>query len=53
MAMRQKALLFGGIAWKKPPADSNLEEVIRNYFIRQPPSGLDGSTLSALPSRRQ
>ncbi len=23
-------------AWKKLPADSNVEEVIRNYFIRQP-----------------
>ena len=43
--MRQEALLFGGIAykradyldlWKKLPADSDVEEVIRNYFIRQP-----------------
>ena len=43
--MRQEALLFGGRAyhrpdyidvWKKLPADSNVEEVIRNYFIRQP-----------------
>ena len=43
--MRQEALLFGGLAygraeyldvWKKLPADSDVEEVIRNYFIRQP-----------------
>ena len=43
--MRQAALLFGGIAckrpeyidlWKKLRADSDVEEVIRNYFIRQP-----------------
>jgi hypothetical protein len=43
--MRQEALLFGGMAygrpdyldlWKKLPADSDVDEVIRNYFIRQP-----------------
>jgi hypothetical protein len=43
--MRQEALLFGGLAynradyldlWKKLPADSTVDEVIRNYFIRQP-----------------
>ena len=43
--MRQSALLFGGMAldqpeyiaeWKKLPADSSVEEVIRNFFIRQP-----------------
>src|SRR5665213_133941 len=43
--MRQSALLFGGIAlnkpeyiaeWKKLPADSDVEEVVRNFFIRQP-----------------
>lgn len=43
--MRQEALLFGGVAlrkpeyielWKKLPADSDVDEVIRNYFIRQP-----------------
>lgn len=43
--MRQSSLLFSGIAlgrneyidiWKKLPADSNVEEVIRNFFIRQP-----------------
>jgi len=43
--MRQASLLFAGIAfnrpdyiqlWQRLPADSNVEEVIRNYFIRQP-----------------
>jgi hypothetical protein len=43
--MRQSALLFGGLAYGKPdylelwktlPADSTVEEVIRNFFIRQP-----------------
>ena len=43
--MRQEALLFGGLAfqradyldvWKTLPADSDVDEVIRNYFIRQP-----------------
>jgi hypothetical protein len=43
--MRQNALLFGGLAyrrddyldvWKRLPASSTVEEVIRNYFIRQP-----------------
>ena len=43
--MRQEALLFGALAydraeyidlWKKLPADSNVDEVVRNYFIRQP-----------------
>jgi hypothetical protein len=43
--MRQASLLFAGIAfnqrdylelWKKLPADSDVEEVIRNFFIRQP-----------------
>lgn len=43
--MRREALLFGGLAyrrsdyielWKKLPADSDVDEVIRNYFIRQP-----------------
>jgi hypothetical protein len=43
--MRQNSLLFAGIAlgrsqyietWKRLPADSNVEEVIRNFFIRQP-----------------
>ena len=43
--MRQEALLFAGRAynradyletWSKLPADSDVDEVIRNYFIRQP-----------------
>jgi hypothetical protein len=43
--MRQASLLFAGVAfkrqdyvelWKRLPADSNVEEVIRNFFIRQP-----------------
>ena len=43
--MRQASLLFGGLAlgqpdyialWKTLPADSNVEEVVRNFFIRQP-----------------
>ena len=43
--MRQEALLFGGLAYKRPdfidawkrlPADSDVDEVIRNFFIRQP-----------------
>ena len=43
--MRQISLLFAGRAlnhrdyielWQKLPADSNVEEVIRNFFIRQP-----------------
>ena len=42
---RQNSLLFAGLAlnrsdylelWKKLPADSTVEEVIRNFFIRQP-----------------
>ena len=43
--MRQNSLLFAGVAfnqkdyidlWMTLPADSNVEEVIRNFFIRQP-----------------
>ena len=43
--MRQASLLFAGVALKRPdyidlwstlPADSDVEEVIRNFFIRQP-----------------
>jgi hypothetical protein len=43
--MRQESLLFAGLhynrpeyidVWKKLPADSDVDEVIRNYFIRQP-----------------
>jgi hypothetical protein len=43
--MRQSSLLFAGLTyhrpeylelWKTLPADSTVEEVIRNFFIRQP-----------------
>jgi hypothetical protein len=43
--MRQNSLLFAGLGlnrpeyvevWKKLPADSKVEEVIRNFFVRQP-----------------
>jgi hypothetical protein len=43
--MRQSSLLFAGLAfgraeyielWKGLPADSSVEEIIRNFFIRQP-----------------
>ena len=43
--MRQASLLFAGVALKEPsylelwsslPADSDVEEVVRNFFIRQP-----------------
>ena len=43
--MRQASLLFGGLAlaqpeylslWKTLEPDSNVEEVVRNFFIRQP-----------------
>jgi len=43
--MRHPALLFGGLAlgrpeyvalWKTLPADSEVDEVVRNFFIRQP-----------------
>src|ERR1700682_3397642 len=43
--MRQASLLFAGLAlgrpdyvdlWKTLPADSGVEEVVRNFFIRQP-----------------
>jgi hypothetical protein len=48
--MRQSSLLFAGISlgrpdyiemWKKLPADSNVEEVVRNFFIRQPVLWID------------
>jgi hypothetical protein len=43
--MRQASLLFGGLAlgvaeyvevWKRLPADSEVDEVVRNFFVRQP-----------------
>ena len=48
--MRQTSLLFAGLAlqepsyldlWKKLPADSKVEEVVRNFFIRQPVLWID------------
>ena len=49
--MRHISLLFGGVAlgrseylalWKTLPADSDVEEVIRNFFIRQPVLWIEG-----------
>ena len=43
--MRQSSLIFAGLAlgrpdyielWQRLPADSTVEEVVRNFFIRQP-----------------
>ena len=43
--MRQSSLLFAGVAleqpdcldlWSRLPADSGVEDVVRNFFIRQP-----------------
>jgi hypothetical protein len=43
--MRHAALLFGGVAldhpeyitlWRRLKPDSQVEEVVRNFFIRQP-----------------
>jgi len=48
--MRQASLLFAGLAfsepsylelWGKLPADSSVDEVIRNFFIRQPALWVD------------
>jgi hypothetical protein len=48
--MRQASLLFGGLAlsepgyielWRKLPADSQVDEVVRNFFIRQPTLWVD------------
>jgi hypothetical protein len=50
--MRHSSLLFAGLAyhrpayielWKSLPADSTVEEVIRNFFIRQPVLWVEGS----------
>ena len=51
--MRHPALLFGGLAlnkpdyvelWKKLRPDSDVDEVVRNYFIRQPVIWLSART---------
>lgn len=58
--MRQSSLLFSGIVyrrseyielWKKLPADSNVEEVIRNFFIRQPVLWIDDRSSAVLKRR--
>jgi alginate lyase len=50
--MRQASLLFAGLAfaepgylelWRKLPADSGVEEVVRNFFIRQPALWIGGA----------
>jgi alpha-glucosidase len=55
--MRQPSLLFAGMAlnrpdyvalWQTLPADSNVDEVIRNFFIRQPVLWVE-STASSSP----
>jgi len=51
--MRQASLLFAGLAygepgwlelWKTLPADSTVDEVIRNFFVRQPLLWVPGET---------
>jgi hypothetical protein len=50
--MRQTSLVFGGLAlgrpdyvelWKTLGADSEVEEVVRNFFIRQPVLWIDSA----------
>lgn len=59
--MRQNSLLFSGIAlgraeyievWKTLPADSAVEEVIRNFFIRQPVLWVKSPAVRAQTTRR-
>jgi len=54
--MRQASLLFAGLAfsepayvdlWRKLPADSDVDEVIRNFFIRQPVLWVEGKRRTA------
>jgi hypothetical protein len=49
--MRQASLLFAGLAygerdwielWKTLPADSTVDEVVRNFFVRQPVLWVEG-----------
>jgi hypothetical protein len=60
--MRQSSLLFGALAfdqpdlfslWKTLRADSQVEEVVRNFFLRQPLLWLDPAVTSppAAPAR--
>jgi hypothetical protein len=60
--MRQSSLLFAGIAfqrrdlielWKTLPAESKVEEVIRNFFIRQPVLWIDDTTASGVRKGRK
>jgi hypothetical protein len=53
--MRQASLLFAGLAfsepsyldlWRKLPADSSVDEVVRNFFIRQPALWIGGTNAS-------
>jgi hypothetical protein len=53
--MRQASLLFAGLAfadpgylelWRKLSADSSVDEVIRNFFIRQPALWIGGVDLT-------
>jgi hypothetical protein len=55
---RQASLLFGGLAlgrpdyialWKTLPADSTVEEVVRNFFIRQPVLWIEPNARSNRP----
>ena len=61
--MRQPSLLFAGLAygetsylelWKTLPADSSVDEVVRNFFVRQPllwvPSSSRGAHFPSTPS---
>ena len=56
--MRHPSLLFAGLAlkeqkyldlWKTLPADSTVEEVIRNFFVRQPVLWLTNLANQTLP----
>ena len=59
--MRQASLLFAGIAlhrpdylelWSTLPADSDVDEVVRNFFIRQPLSVARIKRTAAFPEAR-
>ncbi len=57
--MRHPSLLFAGLALNKPdylalwstlPADSNVDEVIRNFFVRQPVLWIDTQDVKSPPA---
>jgi alpha-glucosidase len=57
--MRQPSLLFAGVALNKPeyvslwstlPADSSVDEVIRNFFVRQPVLWIDTQEVKSPPA---